>query len=148
MKEYFSKCLTLYKHISLLGRRHWGMQVLKNLKKRHDFVCSKSISKIGPSTSKSEGQSYTDTQLFSFLQFVKLDKLSAAELFIHTRHLEALERGDDTYKDPATGNVVFTRLAHLRRGQCCGSACRHCPYGHKGVLPDRPKKTYNSAFYV
>jgi hypothetical protein len=24
--------------------------------------------------------------------------------------------------------VVFTAKYHLRRGYCCGSACRHCPY--------------------
>jgi hypothetical protein len=24
--------------------------------------------------------------------------------------------------------VVFTRDHHLRRGHCCGSGCRHCPY--------------------
>ena len=24
--------------------------------------------------------------------------------------------------------VVFTRSYHLRRGSCCGSGCRHCPY--------------------
>jgi hypothetical protein len=26
------------------------------------------------------------------------------------------------------GNVVFTAAYHLRRGACCGSGCRHCPY--------------------
>jgi hypothetical protein len=24
--------------------------------------------------------------------------------------------------------VVFTARAHLERGYCCGSGCRHCPY--------------------
>jgi len=24
--------------------------------------------------------------------------------------------------------IVFTREFHLKRGQCCGSGCRHCPY--------------------
>ena len=24
--------------------------------------------------------------------------------------------------------IVFTRLYHLKRGHCCGSRCRHCPY--------------------
>ena len=23
---------------------------------------------------------------------------------------------------------VFTRIYHLKRGYCCGSGCRHCPY--------------------
>jgi hypothetical protein len=26
------------------------------------------------------------------------------------------------------GFLVFTRQFHLRRGRCCGSGCRHCPY--------------------
>lgn len=26
------------------------------------------------------------------------------------------------------GLVVFTANYHLRRGYCCGSNCRHCPY--------------------
>jgi hypothetical protein len=26
------------------------------------------------------------------------------------------------------GLMVFTAAYHLRRGYCCGSGCRHCPY--------------------
>jgi hypothetical protein len=26
------------------------------------------------------------------------------------------------------GFVVFTAAYHLKRGECCGSGCRHCPY--------------------
>jgi hypothetical protein len=26
------------------------------------------------------------------------------------------------------GRMVFTAAYHLRRGYCCGSQCRHCPY--------------------
>lgn len=26
------------------------------------------------------------------------------------------------------GLVVFTAAYHLKRGTCCGSGCRHCPY--------------------
>lgn len=26
------------------------------------------------------------------------------------------------------GRMVFTEAYHLRRGYCCGSGCRHCPY--------------------
>lgn len=25
--------------------------------------------------------------------------------------------------------IVFTAAYHLKRGYCCGSGCRHCPYG-------------------
>ncbi len=48
-------------------------------------------------------------------------------------HEAACERGETTYRDPATGYAVFTRIAHLKRGKCCGSACRHCPYNHEAV---------------
>jgi len=24
--------------------------------------------------------------------------------------------------------VIFTALAHIKRGVCCGEYCRHCPY--------------------
>lgn len=29
------------------------------------------------------------------------------------------------------GRMVFTRAYHLRRGYCCGSGCRHCPFEPK-----------------
>ncbi|MCU0384131.1 MAG: DUF5522 domain-containing protein [Cyclobacteriaceae bacterium] len=29
------------------------------------------------------------------------------------------------------GLLVFTEAYHLRRGYCCNSGCRHCPYGSK-----------------
>ncbi|MDJ0643424.1 MAG: DUF5522 domain-containing protein, partial [Erythrobacter sp.] len=48
-------------------------------------------------------------------------------------HESACERGELSYIDPETGYLVFTRLAHLDRGTCCGSACRHCPYDHENV---------------
>lgn len=27
--------------------------------------------------------------------------------------------------------MVFTEAYHLRRGYCCRSGCRHCPYGFR-----------------
>ncbi|HNP94593.1 MAG TPA: DUF5522 domain-containing protein [Cyclobacteriaceae bacterium] len=29
------------------------------------------------------------------------------------------------------GLMVFTATYHLKRGHCCESGCRHCPYGFK-----------------
>ena len=43
-------------------------------------------------------------------------------------HDEALRSGADTYTDPATGFVVLTAAYLARRGYCCASGCRHCPY--------------------
>jgi len=28
------------------------------------------------------------------------------------------------------GYIVFTEKYHLKRGYCCKSACKHCPYGY------------------
>ncbi|HEX4923385.1 MAG TPA: cysteine-rich CWC family protein [Bdellovibrionales bacterium] len=41
-----------------------------------------------------------------------------------------LVEGRDFYHDP-DGLMVFTEAYHLRRGSCCGSGCRHCPFGAK-----------------
>ena len=43
-------------------------------------------------------------------------------------HDAALRAGADTYLDPATGLTVLTAGSLARRGHCCGSGCRHCPY--------------------
>ena len=52
---------------------------------------------------------------------------------IWTLHESACERGEATYVDPQTGYMVITKIGHLERGTCCGSKCRHCPYGHENV---------------
>ncbi len=41
----------------------------------------------------------------------------------------ALVEGEDFYREGAY--VVFTAAYHLRRGYCCESGCRHCPYGEE-----------------
>jgi hypothetical protein len=38
----------------------------------------------------------------------------------------ALVEGEDFYREGAY--VVFTARYHLKRGYCCESGCRHCPY--------------------
>jgi len=35
--------------------------------------------------------------------------------------------GQDYYLDEF-GRMVFTAAYHLKRGHCCDSGCRHCPY--------------------
>ena len=37
-----------------------------------------------------------------------------------------LVEGEDFYWEGAA--LVFTARYHLRRGYCCESGCRHCPY--------------------
>jgi hypothetical protein len=39
--------------------------------------------------------------------------------------------GVDYYIDQETGAFVFTEKHLKERGYCCGSGCRHCPYGKK-----------------
>jgi Family of unknown function (DUF5522) len=36
--------------------------------------------------------------------------------------------------------MVFTAAFHLKRGYCCGSGCRHCPYGHAAAPTDRTQR--------
>ena len=43
-----------------------------------------------------------------------------------SRQTPALVEGEDFYREGAY--VVFTARYHLRRGRCCESNCRHCPY--------------------
>lgn len=37
-----------------------------------------------------------------------------------------LREGEDYYLEG--GFLVFTEAYHIKRGYCCGSGCRHCPY--------------------
>lgn len=43
-------------------------------------------------------------------------------------HAEALRTGADSYVDPRSGLTVLTAGYLARRGYCCESGCRHCPY--------------------
>lgn len=48
---------------------------------------------------------------------------------------------DDYYFDDS-GLMVFTEKYHLKRGYCCKSGCRHCPYGFSKTAP-APKESDN-----
>ena len=39
---------------------------------------------------------------------------------------DSLVEGEDFYREGVV--IVFTAHYHLRRGYCCQSGCRHCPY--------------------
>jgi hypothetical protein len=47
------------------------------------------------------------------------------------REPAALREGEDYYYEGPY--MVFTERYHLKRGTCCGSGCRHCPYKEKNV---------------
>ena len=42
----------------------------------------------------------------------------------------AEERADWYFEN---GLLVYTATFHLKRGSCCGSGCRHCPYEPRHV---------------
>jgi hypothetical protein len=44
-----------------------------------------------------------------------------------TDNLPQLIEGEDYYVED--GKYVFTAHYLLKRGYCCESGCRHCPYG-------------------
>jgi hypothetical protein len=52
----------------------------------------------------------------------KSHKFTAMKKFI------PLEEGDFYLSED--GYKVFTKQYHLKRGYCCESGCRHCPYGY------------------
>jgi hypothetical protein len=45
-----------------------------------------------------------------------------------------LHEGEDFYLDGPY--VVFTEAYHLKRGECCHSGCRHCPWRSEPVEID------------
>jgi ATP-binding cassette subfamily B (MDR/TAP) protein 1 len=59
---------------------------------------------------------------------------------IEEAHAAANSAGQRTYTDPATGYSVFTQGGLLKRGKCCGSGCRHCPYQHENMPLDMREK--------
>ncbi len=36
---------------------------------------------------------------------------------------------DEDYYTSPNGFIVFTEAYHLKRGYCCKSGCKHCPFG-------------------
>jgi len=43
-------------------------------------------------------------------------------------HKRACKAKQNHYIDPTTGYKVLTEFYLLKRGFCCSSGCRHCPY--------------------
>jgi hypothetical protein len=50
--------------------------------------------------------------------------------------------GEDFTIDSPSGNLVLTAKFLLKRGTCCQSGCRHCPYGfnESSLDPDIPQE--------
>lgn len=45
---------------------------------------------------------------------------------------------EDYYMTPE-GYLVFTEKYHLKRGYCCQSGCKHCPWKNKTDIPSSEK---------
>ena len=55
------------------------------------------------------------------------------------RQKTELVEGEDYYLEQ--GRYVFTESFLKKRGYCCQSGCRHCPYGfRKPVLPVKNRR--------
>jgi len=53
-----------------------------------------------------------------------------------------LVEGEDYYLE--NGNWVFTAKFLLKRGYCCRSGCRHCPYGFVKDSVQNPERSEGS----
>ena len=54
-----------------------------------------------------------------------------------------LVEGEDFYREGSA--IVFTAGFHLRRGSCCKSGCRHCPYTEVEDLPPQRREVTTDA---
>ncbi len=73
---------------------------------------------------------------FLLLFFDQMPTLSSMK---NSKHLA---QGEDFYLNEE-GLMVFTEHYHLKRGHCCKSGCRHCPYG-KIIDPNTPSELIDS----
>lgn len=65
--------------------------------------------------------------------------MNSAENFPDTTddlHRLACKAKRNFYIDSATGYKVMTEYYLLKRGYCCSSGCKHCPYELKGHYED------------
>jgi hypothetical protein len=55
--------------------------------------------------------------------------------WIFQQYIKELLQGSSSTADFYTedGKKVFTEYYHKKRGYCCGSGCRHCPYTPRHV---------------
>ncbi len=85
------------------------------------------IEKVGEDLAKTQGYSLPIPRAFvpSAKRFNYTDPNAQARLELY---LESLEAGSDFYFDVPSGFLVMTALKHIKRGFCCNSGCRHCPY--------------------
>lgn len=54
---------------------------------------------------------------------------------------ERLVEGEDYVIEPGTGLMVLTAAYLAKRGYCCESGCRNCPYGFESGAERGKDKT-------
>ncbi len=62
----------------------------------------------------------------------KIDNDIPSKKMGNTDNANPLREGVDYYVE--NGLFVFTAIHHTKRGYCCKSGCRHCPYGFKKII--------------
>ena len=63
-----------------------------------------------------------DLKIYFFVQVSKLH-------FCHMREEENSKVQGEDYYLSEEGFFIFTEEYHLKRGHCCQSGCKHCPFG-------------------
>jgi hypothetical protein len=56
--------------------------------------------------------------------------MSKSFIFVLIMYNKRIPLEDDDFYLNEQGYKVFTEKYHLKRGHCCKSGCRHCPYGY------------------
>ena len=92
-----------------------------------------------------EGEAWTKVNFSSEDSLLDMEDVVATEENFAKPHGEAVAAQQDFYTDPKTGYSVMTEYSHKKRGKCCGSGCRHCPFNHVNVK-DKASRIQNPAF--
>lgn len=57
--------------------------------------------------------------------------------------MDELTEGEDFYYN-AEGYMVLTVKYHLKRGDCCGNGCKHCPFNFMNVSEPKRSELINA----
>lgn len=68
---------------------------------------------------------------YSELRAVKPKQPTPPSTDPRTQRMKRLGYEEGDFYFTPEGYVVWTEAYHLKRGYCCQSGCRHCPYGNQ-----------------
>ena len=118
----------IFQAVSFISSRAALLNTTKIFRNTYRFSSCVPRSSINPEVTIA----YTNLDLQNMTDTKSING-DAAITDIEDLHRHAIMNKQSTYIDPATQFTVFTELAHLKRGKCCGNMCRHCPYGWSNV---------------